>query len=731
MNLQDHAMELATLGFHVFPLHPETKIPAIKRFPTEATTDPAKIRAWWGQNPNYNIGISTSSFNGGKEALLAVDVDNKDQKGGDETLAALELVGMEFPETFEQSTPTGGRHLIYRVPNAVRQGINVLGPGLDIRSRGGYLVGAGSVLAAGKYSYTPRPIEPAPPHVVESCGRAVDRAPLASTPVEGVELDRAIKRSARYLLEEAPVAKQGEGGDMTTYVVAARVKDFGADQLTAFELMADTWNDRCEPPWDLDALAKKVANAYAYGLERPGAAAPEAQFPPIEPETKAPHPFAKLNETYAYVLGEGSDYVIQETTDERGRFHLKRLDIAAFHRDLAGEKIFFEGKSHSLTRLWLGEKKGVRRSYEGVCFTPGEKPPEKFYNLWRGFAVTPLPPGEKPPARAQAALGAWLEHIERNICQGDKTLAHWFVSYFAHLVQRPFELPQVAVVLRGKKGVGKNAIIDRIGRLLGNAFTTIYDRRHFLGNFNSLIEDKLMIVLDEAFWSGDKQAEGSLKALVTGPTRNIERKNFEPYEIENRLRTVILGNEDWLVPATEDERRFAVFDVGEGRRKDTKFFKEIRLGMESEGGYPLLLRYLLGHDHSDFEVAVAPETEGLRQQKLQSLTPFNQWWRDCLTEGRILGGDFDEGWPESASRERFRLALFAYLDQRNIRWSSASYTSVAIGRLIRAVCPVTNTRYKENDGGKRPKGYVLPSLKEARAAWEAQFGVGEKWEDEE
>ena len=36
--------------------------------------------------------------------------------------------------------------------------------------------------------------------------------------------------------------------------------------------------------------------------------------------------------------------------------------------------------------------------------------------------------------------------------------------------------------------------------------------------------------------------------------------------------------------ATDDERRYAVFHLGEGRMQDRKFFHDMRVGME-QGGY--------------------------------------------------------------------------------------------------------------------------------------------------
>ena len=49
---------------------------------------------------------------------------------------------------------------------------------------------------------------------------------------------------------------------------------------------------------------------------------------------------------------------------------------------------------------------------------------------------------------------------------------------------------------------------------------------------------------DEAFWAGDKQAEGKLKDLITGAHHFIEFKGKEPVLVENHTRLLVIGNQD-------------------------------------------------------------------------------------------------------------------------------------------------------------------------------------------
>ncbi|MFD4058809.1 bifunctional DNA primase/polymerase, partial [Streptomyces californicus] len=52
------ALRLARRGWHVFPVHPPSKVPAVSDWENTATTDLDQIADWWQQKP-FNIGIST------------------------------------------------------------------------------------------------------------------------------------------------------------------------------------------------------------------------------------------------------------------------------------------------------------------------------------------------------------------------------------------------------------------------------------------------------------------------------------------------------------------------------------------------------------------------------------------------------------------------------------------------------------------------------------------------
>ena len=82
-------------------------------------------------------------------------------------------------------------------------------------------------------------------------------------------------------------------------------------------------------------------------------------------------------------------------------------------------------------------------SYTGCC----------GLNLWRGFSVEPK----------DGDWGLLRTHVWENICKGQQHLFDYLIRWAAKMVQNPDEPGRVAVVLRGKRGVGKGVFAQALG----------------------------------------------------------------------------------------------------------------------------------------------------------------------------------------------------------------------------------------------------------------------------
>src|SRR5215831_3279152 len=99
----------------------------------DATTSTQIVEEWWTRYPKLNIGIAIDN-------LLVIDVDPR--HNGYESLAALEQQHDVIPHTWAVRTGSGGLHIYLAAPSSstISNSAGKLGPGLDIRATGGYVV---------------------------------------------------------------------------------------------------------------------------------------------------------------------------------------------------------------------------------------------------------------------------------------------------------------------------------------------------------------------------------------------------------------------------------------------------------------------------------------------------------------------------------------------------------------------------------------------------------------
>jgi hypothetical protein len=176
-----NALALAAKGCYVFPVREKdetelnrktgkqelftTKRPRIFKWQIFATTRQKTIRGWWTKWPNANVGIHA-------KGLIAIDVD-----GPSDHQALLKLrESHDFPDTVvnHSGNPEPHHyHLIYRLPEGMKAFKNgkicnnqtflakhpfLAGTKIEIKSKGGYIVGPGSLHKSGKPYRFDRPV---------------------------------------------------------------------------------------------------------------------------------------------------------------------------------------------------------------------------------------------------------------------------------------------------------------------------------------------------------------------------------------------------------------------------------------------------------------------------------------------------------------------------------------------------------------------------------------------
>lgn len=435
---------------------------------------------------------------------------------------------------------------------------------------------------------------------------------------------------------------------------------------------------------------------------------------------------AELNQRHAVIENYGGKCLVieeDEDPDLPGRTRISKQAFSDFSNRYMHiqVKIAVDKEGQAVTEpagsWWL--RHAMRRQYRTVTFAPGRDIPGVF-NLWKGFAVE--------PREGTLHLG-YLEHIKQIICNGDQALYDYLIRWMARCVQRPAEQGEVAVVLRGKMGTGKGVFCREFGALWGRHYLQISNSKHLVGDFNAHLRDCVVLFADEAFFAGDRKNASHLKALITEDRLMVEGKGVDSLPAPNYLHIIMASNEDWVIPAGREERRYLVLDVSDDRLQEMGYFATLRKSMEDNKGEGRrnLLHYLLTYDLSGFEVRNVPKTAALHEQKLMSLSSEQEWWFKKLEDGILL--PTHHTWTAPVTKHALVEDYLTYAQRLGI---PRRLSETMLARFVRKMAPnailestTKDVAYGEDGARSRRERVVLftlPPLAECRTRWEELAG---------
>lgn len=178
------ALDLARQGLAVFPIRDwgdGKGWKPVKGWQARASDEFARIVEWWTDWPEARVGLPT----GKRNDLLALDLDTKNGKDG---VAAMSAAG--FPDIAALSpvrvrTPSGGWHLLFRDDPDLRNSVSKIGPGIDVRAEGGFIVAPGSWKGDRRYQPEGAVVGSAalPSFPEKLADMAERRAPVSDAPV--------------------------------------------------------------------------------------------------------------------------------------------------------------------------------------------------------------------------------------------------------------------------------------------------------------------------------------------------------------------------------------------------------------------------------------------------------------------------------------------------------------------------------------------------------------------
>ena len=298
-----------------------------------------------------------------------------------------------------------------------------------------------------------------------------------------------------------------------------------------------------------------------------------------------------------------------------------------------------EQKQLKLTKLWWDwppepDGKQNRSTFSREVWDPTETCEAEAYNLWQGFPTKP------------SSSGTWsllYEHLYENICHSNDEYYHFMMTWMAHIIQKPGEIPGSAIVLIGKKGAGKSILFGKfLSEILGDMAITLSSKTKVFADFNAHFDKRLLCAMEEAVWAGSHESEGKLKEMITGQKRDTTSKGVDTDFVDNYCRIVILSNNEWVVPVSiDDERRFFVLEVSDKLLNDVKHFERMIAEMDN-GGKEAFMDELMQWEPDNGEWSILrdpPKTKWLDIQAYNTLPSHEKFLFDLIKYGMLDSDD--------------------------------------------------------------------------------------------
>jgi hypothetical protein len=270
-----------------------------------------------------------------------------------------------------------------------------------------------------------------------------------------------------------------------------------------------------------------------------------------------------------------------------------------------------------------------------------------FLNTFPGFAYEPI-------AAAEGKIQPFLDHVRETL--GEKE-ADFLLDYVAHMVQMTTQKPGTMIILTGKPGVGKTVICDIIAHMLGRQNAIVVDSAAFTqSNFNGLFSGKLFVTINElnVATRRDHTLTGKIKSWITDENYTVNAK-FQAQRNEKSFhRFMATTNSDIPFPIDTDDRRIALFSVGDKFRNHPNHFVPL-FKMLSDTEALAGLMYFFSNRDIKQSVMRPPQTEA-RKLAYHAEDPITEWLFNILYTG-VMPNDIREKIDKAIDWARYGVVI--------------------------------------------------------------------------
>lgn len=250
-------------------------------------------------------------------------------------------------------------------------------------------------------------------------------------------------------------------------------------------------------------------------------------------------------------------------------------------------------------KQWL--KDPDMRTYDSLDFRPQQQTPNNIFNTFLGYKA------EKLNIEYDIKIEDTLiyKHLF-NICGKDEGAFKYVINFLARKLQKPYKLTNTALIFKSVEGCGKDTFFNWFGQnVLGKQYYFNEEKiDDMFGKFNSVLKNKILVIINETSGKDTKLIESSIKNAITREYNSIQCKGFDPYDNLNNIGYVFLTNNDNPLKIDINDRRFQAIQSNPEIANNREYFKALREEIDGENKDKIskaFYDYLMSIDCDNFD----------------------------------------------------------------------------------------------------------------------------------
>ncbi len=257
--------------------------------------------------------------------------------------------------------------------------------------------------------------------------------------------------------------------------------------------------------------------------------------------------------------------------------------------------------------------------YSSFAFNPNLNLVSDKYNLFRGFKYD-----DTKINFDITKISIFLEHV-KYLCRDHEETAEYFLNWMAHIIQKPDQKTEIAIVLFSHvEGIGKNILWDIYAKIMTGYNAKFRDTDALTDKFNSDMMAKLFVIGDEIKARATEIAD-ELKDIITRKEENIEFKGKDKFLMNDYKNYAFTTNNENVFKITKSDRRYFMIEAPEEKR-EIAYYNKLASLLNDDEALKHLHYYLKNRNISKFNTRNIVVTEYKQRLIMEHLPAYYKFF---------------------------------------------------------------------------------------------------------